>query len=1109
MWTLRAPTGYIIQITFNDFDIEEAPNCIYDSLSLDNGESQTKFCGATAKGLSFNSSANEMHVSFSSDFSIQKKGFNASYIRVAVSLRNQKVILPQSLDSYQVSVAKSVSIPELRAFTLCFEATKMGKEDSDWIAFSYSGASFPQLLSFGKTKTGYFLSFFGSKCFLNSALPVKDKEDIFTETFEQICIVWSSSMGSIGVNFKRNYGTVSCNSTTSKVIPGNGKLLLGSNQHDIGSLKGDIYNFRLWNFTVSSRILSNLSCSVKGNVVDWQNDFWNIPTLALKAESNLSCATVNPPSTTSPTVTTNMPVTNRTDTQRNDGIIYRISIVIQNILPHPEVKVQSKVAEWLNSTFQNWNYTVYVVNISFHLSTGEDKIKVRRSIVTDQRLVIWALLVYNATNNPSLEGRTIQQKLLGNNESLDEGLRLHTVNVRQLGICLAEEVPNGYKWPSIRPSEYRIPCPGKQGLFASRTCYPDPVNNSVAHWGTPDTSNCSREANEVANEILNLTSDGQPLSSANITSIVEQVKRIVNKEENIDITLGSTLMNIFSNILTSPDSDLLESSSEALKTIDELAFKIDLQSTTHVNITTRNLALGVSSVSPETNEISNFSIGLPSNNESYFQMDFKTGQVDPLASVILPPNLLENLSEEDSVLVKRAQFTFFNKTGLFQDVGTKKSTLVSYVMACSVGNITIQDLKDPVQIRIKHTRTQDLQGTASQLDAKNTKVLTFITYIGCGISAIFSAATLLTYVAFEKLRRDYPSKILMNLSTALLFLNLAFLLDGWITSFHVDGLCTAIAALLHFFLLATFTWMGLEAIHMYIALVKVFNTYIRRYILKFCIVGWGVPALVVSVVLASRKQNEVYGKESYGKEQGDEFCWIQDPVVFYVTCAGYFGLMFFLNVAMFIVVMVQICGRNGKRSSRSLREDVLRNLRSVVSLTFLLGMTWGFAFFAWGPLNVPFMYLFSIFNSLQGLFIFIFHCAMKENVQKQWRRHLCCGRFRLADNSDWSKTATNIIKKSSDNLGKSLSSSSIGSNSTYLTSKSKSSSTTYFKRNSHTDNASMDKSSSKLTHADGEQTSIIPVHQVIDKVKGYCNAHSDNFYKNIIMSDTFSHSTKF
>ncbi|XP_020942920.1 adhesion G-protein coupled receptor G6 isoform X11 [Sus scrofa] len=1096
MWTLRAPTGYIIQITFNDFDIEEAPNCIYDSLSLDNGESQTKFCGATAKGLSFNSSANEMHVSFSSDFSIQKKGFNASYIRVAVSLRNQKVILPQTLDAYQVSVAKSVSIPELRAFTLCFEANKIGKEDNEWTAFSYSDASFSQLLSFGKTKSGYFLYISGSKCSLNSVLPVKDKDDIFTENFEQLCFVWNNSLGSIGVNFKRNYEEVSCDSTVSKVIPGNGKLLLGSNQNEIASLKGDIYNFRLWNFTMNSKTLSNLSCNVKGNVVDWQNDFWNIPTLALKAESNLSCG-----SYLIPLPAAELASCADLGTLCQDGIVYRISIVVQNTLHHPEVKVQSMVAEWLNSTFQNWNYTVYVVNISFHQITEEDKIKVRRSLVNDQRLVIWALLVYNATNSSSLEGRTIQRKLLRNNESLDEGLRVHTISVRQLGICYAEENPKGYKWPTIQPSIYNAPCPGKPGFYASRTCYS--ANTSVAYWGPPDISNCSREANEVANQILNLTSDGQTLNSANITSIVEQVKRIVNKEENIDITLGSTLMNIFSNILTSPDSDLLESSSEALKTIDELAFKIDLSSTSHVNITTRNLALGVSSLSPETNEISNFSIGLPSNNESYFQMDFESGQMDPLASVILPPNLLENLSEEDSVLVKRAQFTFFNKTGLFQDVETKKGTLVSYVMACSIGNITIRDLKDPVRIKIKHTTTQavphpicafwdlnknegsgfwntsgcdahrdsdanqticlcnhlthfgvlmDLQGTASQLDAKNTKVLTFITYIGCGISAIFSAATLLTYVAFEKLRRDYPSKILMNLSTALLFLNLIFLLDGWITSFHVGGLCTAVAALLHFFLLATFTWMGLEAIHMYIALVKVFNTYIRRYILKFCIVGWGLPALVVSIVLASRNQNEVYGKESYGKEQGDEFCWIQDPVVFYVSCAGYFGVMFFLNVAMFIVVMVQICGRNGKRSSRTLREEVLRNLRSVVSLTFLLGMTWGFAFFAWGPLTVPFTYLFCIFNSLQGLFIFIFHCAMKENVQKQWRRHLCCGRFRLAENSDWSKTATNIIKKSSDNIGKSLSSSSIGSNSTYLTSKSKSSSTTYFKRNSHTDN---------------------------------------------------------
>lgn len=36
---------------------------------------------------------------------------------------------------------------------------------------------------------------------------------------------------------------------------------------------------------------------------------------------------------------------------------------------------------------------------------------------------------------------------------------------------------------------------------------------------------------------------------------------------------------------------------------------------------------------------------------------------------------------------------------------------------------------------------------------------------------------------------------------------------------------------------------------------------------------------------------------------------------------------------------------------------------------------------------------------LAGFFIFVFHCAMKENVRRQWRTYLCCGSLRLAENS--------------------------------------------------------------------------------------------------------------
>ncbi|XP_059323624.1 adhesion G-protein coupled receptor G6 isoform X3 [Ammospiza nelsoni] len=1123
-WIIRAPHGFIIQLTFIDFDIEEAPGCIYDSLTLDNGESPMNLCGITAKGLSYNSTGNEMIVSFKSDFSIQKKGFNASYVRIAVSLRNQKVIIPQVPDIDAVSVAETVSVPELRQFTLCFEATKGNSDDNDdWRVFSYTDALLRELFSFGKTTKGHFLSISGTQCILKNALP--RNAEFFTGTFQQLCVVWDSFSGTVGIYAKNTYHVVDCPEIYDKVIPGNGRLVLGSNSNEVSSLNGDIYNFRLWNFTMNAQTLANLSCDVKGNIVDWENEFWSIPTSALKAENNLSCgsylipsssieptscanlgslcqATVNATTPTPPTVTTNMPDTNRNDKPNNGGLFYRISIVVSSSNSNSVSKVHDVIAEWLNRTFQNWNYTVYVVNISIHPASIREGARQKRSIKSFSAL---ALLVYNSTNNINLEEEDIRQKLISNNRSMEEGYQLHTVDVDPVEKCLAEENPPNYFWPDTRPTVTNFTfCHGSSVQTASRTCYLG-LQNYTSYWGQPDLRNCTENAADIANQLLNLTGEGQQLTSDKVNDVVQKLKKIVNDEE-IDESLGSTVVTIFSNILASSDSVLAAASSEALKTIDALALKIHFAGPS-MSISTRNLALGVSSINSTSFKGGAFSVS-PQNNASDFQIDFDKNQTSAIASVVLPPSLLKNLSQDEFEVISRAQFTFFNKNGLFQDT-ENPANLTSFVVACSIGNLTIQDLQDYVKVTIKHTKIQedpkptcvfwdmnknggsggwnpagcqvdaesnenetvclcnhlthfgvlmDLQRAVTQIDPQNTKVLTFITYIGCGISAIFSAATLLTYIAFEKLRRDYPSKILMNLSTALLFLNLIFLLDGWIASFDIDGLCIAVAALLHFFLLATFTWMGLEAVHMYIALVKVFNTYIRRYILKFCIIGWGLPALVIAIVLASANRNasHIYGKQLYGRDAsgqgGDDFCWIKNEVVFYVTCAGYFGIMFLMNVAMFIVVMVQICGRNGKRTNRSLKEEILRNLRSVVSLTFLLGMTWGFAFFAWGPLTLAFLYLFSIFNSLQGLFIFVFHCAMKENVQKQWRRHLCCGRFRLADNSDWSKTATNIIKKSSDNLGKSLSSSSIGSNSTYLTSKSKSTTNTYCKRNSHTDN---------------------------------------------------------
>ncbi|XP_064864852.1 adhesion G-protein coupled receptor G6 isoform X5 [Oncorhynchus nerka] len=1190
-WTLQAPAGFIVQITFIDFDLEEALGCIYDRVIVNTGNQDVKFCGLTANGLTLNSTSNLMEMSFNSDFSVQKKGFNVSYRQVAVALRNQKVMLPNG-NGKVVKVSNSVTIPTLQQFTVCFEVARSNQKNKETI-FSYTrqeDSRGDEALSFGMNQDGMALVMSNETCLVDSILNPSD----FTSTMKPFCLTWASTTGKVTLYYNSNSRTKTCPNTSGRLVGAGGLFRLGGKN----SFDGTIYNFRLWDNAMSTTQLAALTCDAVGNVIDWDNSFWDIPSSLAQTDRTLSCSTsvpvytshttscsspgLNCPATLTPTsssiITTNMISTNSTThvlsattssatttsmplttNSTTEGLFYRIFFLVRDKEADVrESDVEKSVAQWLNQTFQNWTHMVYVANVSVQPCSDLQ--------LESKRYTCRALLVYKTTTNVTLGEAAISTRMGRSGTSISNSLELDTVAVQSVENCTGE-TPLHYIWPESRPTVTQyIPCFPNKDQTASRTCVFSPLNYT-AFWCAPDLRNCiaidnikvsSENAAEVALQLDKFTNN--ELSADEVFKVVGKVKELV-KVAKINTHLAKTVVSILSNVMTSSVSALVTSSACTLKTVDELVQKIEFDGPTE-NITSKNLALGISAFNYSKFNGTSFSAFIHPNSTD-LQIAFKSDQLNPLAQVTLPATLLNNLTNAKIAAVSRINFMFFRKTGLFQDKQDELS-LNSYVVASSVGNYSISNLQDPVEIEIAHLNYQtkpkptcmfwdftmkngtggwnskgcrvspmsnrnkticlcdhlthfgilmDISGSAAQIDEKNTKILTFITYIGCGISAIFSAATLLTYIAFEKLRRDYPSKILMNLSTSLLFLNMVFLLDGWLASFDVEGLCVAVAVFLHFFLLTSFTWMGLESIHMYIALVKVFNTYIRRYILKFCIVGWGLPAAIVAIVVAFDKNS--YGKMQYGMGEtgqgSSEFCWIRSQVVFYVTCVGYFSVLFLLNVAMFIVVMIQICGRNGKRSNHTLREEMLRNLRSVISLTFLLGMTWGFAFFAWGPVNLAFMYLFSIFNSLQGLFIFIFHCALKENVQKQWRRYLCFGRFRLSDNSDWSKTATNNTKKAcSDTVRKSLSSSSFVSSTANWTSKAKATLNPFAKCSRNAGKGYANQTNAKTVSSEGEaSSSIIPVHQVIDKVKGYCSVRSDNFYKNIIMSDSFSHSTKF
>jgi len=96
-------------------------------------------------------------------------------------------------------------------------------------------------------------------------------------------------------------------------------------------------------------------------------------------------------------------------------------------------------------------------------------------------------------------------------------------------------------------------------------------------------------------------------------------------------------------------------------------------------------------------------------------------------------------------------------------------------------------------------------------------------------------------------------------------------------------------------------------------------------------------------------------------------CWLRNDIAFYVGVVAYFLVIFTLCLVVFTVVLAQLARiKRQNPHNQSPQRGLATDLRSVAGLILLLGLTWGFALFAWGPLHLPFLYLFSIFNSLQG-----------------------------------------------------------------------------------------------------------------------------------------------
>ena len=93
------------------------------------------------------------------------------------------------------------------------------------------------------------------------------------------------------------------------------------------------------------------------------------------------------------------------------------------------------------------------------------------------------------------------------------------------------------------------------------------------------------------------------------------------------------------------------------------------------------------------------------------------------------------------------------------------------------------------------------------------------------------------FFPYRSLRSKTPKRILICLSLTLLCLYFVFVVG--VDQNDSSSGCIVVAILLHYLTLSTVTWMGVEAINLYLLIIKVYNAYVSHFMLKACLVAWG------------------------------------------------------------------------------------------------------------------------------------------------------------------------------------------------------------------------------------------------------------------------------
>ncbi|TMS13197.1 Adhesion G-protein coupled receptor G6 [Larimichthys crocea] len=187
---------------------------------------------------------------------------------------------------------------------------------------------------------------------------------------------------------------------------------------------------------------------------------------------------------------------------------------------------------------------------------------------------------------------------------------------------------------------------------------------------------------------------------------------------------------------------------------------------------------------------------------------------EPLITVHIPPALKQAAKNTSKVA-----FSFFKNNSLFQD-GLEKVKILNDVVEINVENEIITDLPEPIRIGFHHDVVPQLEPRP----VCHLLVLTSITSLGCAVSVISCIALIIFLCKKSRRSKEQSTPIHLGLAISLALLNLLFFFTGVLANVE-ESVCTWVGAALHYTLLSSFAWMGIEVFHTFWLVYMVFSPF--------------------------------------------------------------------------------------------------------------------------------------------------------------------------------------------------------------------------------------------------------------------------------------------